>query len=144
MLRHNCSRGALGVQSKLTTIASNPCNHGNLGLHFLLFWFAMGNEAFILSSLWFSKTACLEGFREVLRYIKICSASRRALRIPILAGPVGSSGVSWLSIHWSSNSSGPGIKLLLEAPLLCLSSAAAPSQSTLSLACLVDAGRDHK
>ena len=65
----HCSPGALGVQSKLTTIASNPCNHGNLGLHFLLFWFAMGNEAFILCSLWSSKTACLEGFREVLRYI---------------------------------------------------------------------------
>ena len=96
LLRHNCSPGALGVQSKLTTIASNPCNHGNLGLHFLLFCFAMGNEAFILSSLWSSKTACLEGFREVLRYIKICSASRRALRMPILAGPVGSSRIiSW-------------------------------------------------
>ncbi|EDL34007.1 mCG118282, partial [Mus musculus] len=96
LLRHNCSPGALGVQSKLTTIASDPCNHGNLGLHFLLFWFAMGNEAFILSSLWSSKTACLEGFREVLRYIKICSASRRALRMPILAGPFGSSRIiSW-------------------------------------------------
>ena len=37
-----------------------------------------------------------------------------------------------------------GIKLLREVPLLCLSSAAGPSQSTLSLACLVDAGRDHR
>ena len=43
-------------------------------------------------------------------------------------------GLSWLSIHWSSDSSGPGIKLLREVPLLCLSSAAGPSQSTLSLA----------